>query len=79
MFNLKDKKKETEYVELPEKFVIEHETEKAYLIKDAVTLNVNWFSKSQVRVEGDKITMSEWLYKKDELFNNTGAGEGEEE
>lgn len=69
MFNLNEKKKEIEYVELPKNFVVEHETEKGILIKDGDTANANWFGKCQVKLEGDKIKIPRWLYEKEELFN----------
>lgn len=72
-FNLNEKRKETEMTELPENFVVEHETMKGILIKNNDNAEAEWFSKSQVKVEGDKIKIPQWLYEKADLFSEESS------
>jgi hypothetical protein len=75
-FNLNEKRKETEIVELADNFIVEHETEKGILIKNSDNADAEWFSKAQVKIEGDKIKIPQWLYEKADLFS---AGDGKPE
>ena len=72
-FNLNEKRKETEMKELPENFIVEHETEKGILIKNSDTADAEWFSKAQVKTEGDRIKIPQWLYEKADLFSGIGS------
>ena len=77
-FNLNEKRKETEMTELPKNFIVEHETEKGILIKNSDNADAEWFSKAQVKTEGDNIKIPQWLYEKADLFSGAGSEPGED-
>ena len=68
MAKFKLNEKNTEYIELPEGiYKIEHEGEKAYLIKNEEGEG-DWFPKSATKIENNKISIAKWLYDKSDLF-----------
>ena len=73
-FNVKDKEQKQEWVELDNKFVVEHETEKGILIKNTDNDYADWFPKAYVDVSGKKIKVADWLHSKSDLFDDDNDG-----
>jgi hypothetical protein len=68
MAKFKLDEKNTEYIELPEGiYEVEHETDKGCLIKNNQGEG-EWFAKSAIKREGNKIRVAKWMYDKSDLF-----------
>ncbi len=65
----KFKLKSAKFVKLPEKYHIEHETDKGILISDGE--DGEWFPKKGVRVvDGGGIEVADWLLSKSDLLSD---------